>query len=62
MKSLQLPRQNVPGFGMYSAHNTRKKTTTQNNIFNVLAVIGSILSEKHTQCFHVRGIAAVNDK
>lgn len=47
---------------MYSAHNTRKKTTTQNNIFNVLAVIGSILSEKHTQCFHVRGIAAVNDK
>lgn len=39
-----------------------KKQQHKITFFNVLAVIGSILSEKHTQCFHVRGIAAVNDK
>lgn len=64
MKSLQLPRQSVPDFGIYLAHNTRKKKKKQHKItfFNVLAVIGSTLSEKHSHCFRVRGIAAVNDK
>lgn len=40
----------------------KKKKQHKITFFNVLAVIGSTLSEKHSHCFRVRGIAAVNDK